>query len=42
MLGFDFMSYKFECWVCIVISGGGIMRGIEFEDVGRMCVEYML
>ncbi|VBB71924.1 Putative protein of unknown function [Podospora comata] len=39
--GSDFMSYKFECWVCIAISGGGTTRGTEFEDVGRMCREYM-
>ncbi|KAK4200068.1 hypothetical protein QBC40DRAFT_139177, partial [Triangularia verruculosa] len=39
--GSDFMTYKFECWVCIAISGGGTMEGTEFEDVGRWCAEYM-
>ncbi|KAK0671011.1 hypothetical protein QBC41DRAFT_220398 [Cercophora samala] len=39
--GSDFISYKFECWVCIAISGGGTTEGTEFEDVGRWCEEYM-
>ncbi|KAK4175839.1 hypothetical protein QBC36DRAFT_346772 [Triangularia setosa] len=39
--GSEFMSYKFECWACITIAGGGTTRGTEFDDVGRWCGEYL-
>ncbi|KAK0748441.1 hypothetical protein B0T21DRAFT_277198 [Apiosordaria backusii] len=37
--GSVFITYKFECWACMAVAGGGSIKETEFEDVGRWCGE---